>query len=326
MSRNDQVTRQWFLLQSLESPKGATLQELAAALPEDLTCHPRTIRRDLEALELRFPLITEQVNGRTRWRLMDGYRQTLPLSFSATELMALIYSRDLLKPLDGTQFRTSLDSAFNKAAAALPSEGLAYIKQMQGYFSVGLGPHKTYRAHHHTIGKLTRAIEQTRTVQMCYYSASRDATSRREVDPYRLWYANGALYLVAYCRTRRDVRLFSVDRIQSLTITNHPCQMLVGFDLESYIQDALIIMRGQAIELELRFDRATSAWVKDRQWHPSQQMATGKDGRLTMTLQVAETRELLGWVLSFGSGVRVIRPASLRESMREEAKKILQRE
>ena len=99
MSRNDQVTRQWLLLQKLESAQGATLQELAASLPEDFSRHPRTIRRDLEALEVRFPLFTERVAGQTRWRLMDGYRHIPPLAFSSTELMALVFSRDLLKPL-----------------------------------------------------------------------------------------------------------------------------------------------------------------------------------------------------------------------------------
>ncbi|MBI3300466.1 MAG: WYL domain-containing transcriptional regulator [Deltaproteobacteria bacterium] len=323
MSRNDQVTRQWLPLQKLESARGATLQELAAALPEDFSRHPRTIRRDLEALEAAcFPLLTERVAGQTRWRLMDGYHRVPPLVFSPTELMALVFSRDLLKPLDGTQIKASLDSALNKAAAVLPPEGEAYVRQMQGYFSVGLGPHKTYRQHQATIAHLTRAIAQTRTVQMRYYSASRDTTSRRDVDPYRLWYAASALYLIGYCHLRRDVRLFAVDRIRSLTITNHPCQMPLGFDLEAYVQDVLVIMRGKPIEVELLFDRPTTAWVKDRQWHPSQRLTTDKDGRLTMSLRVADTPELLGWILNFRSGVRVIRPESLRDKVREEARKI----
>jgi predicted DNA-binding transcriptional regulator YafY len=48
-----------------------------------------------------------------------------------------------------------------------------------------------------------------------------------------------------------------------------------------------------------------------------------KDGRLRMTLKVADTDELLGWTLSFGSQVQVVRPESLREKMRDEAKKVL---
>lgn len=326
MSRNDQVMRQWLLLKKLEYAHGATLQELADALPEDYPRHLRTIRRDLEALAVRFPLVSQQVNRRTRWRLMDGYRQVPPLALSPTELMALVFSRNLLKPLDGTEIKTSLDSALNKAAAVLPAEGAAYVQQMQGYFAVGLGPHNVYRQHRRTIDQLTRAIAQNRTVQMRYYSASRDKTDRRDVDPYRLWYMAGALYLIAYCHTRRDVRMFAVDRIRSLAITNHPCQLPLGFDIEAYVRDALVVMRGTPIEVALLFDRPTAAWARDRQWHPSQQLHDHKDGRLTMTLRVADSRELVGWILNFGSGVRVLQPASLREKVREEARKIFSQE
>ena len=322
MPRNDQVTRQWLLLQKLENSRGATLQELAVSLPEDLARHPRTIRRDLEALEAaHIPLVTERSNGRTRWRLMDGYRH-LPLSLSTTELMALVFSRDLLKPLEGTEIQASLDSALNKAAAALPTEGGSYVAHLRGHFSVGLGAHKTYRQHRQTIDQLSQAIAQPRTVQMRYYTASRDRTGRREVDPYHLWYADGGLYLIGHCHLRQDVRMFAVDRIRSLTLTNRPCQMPLDFDLDAYVKDALVVMRGKPIEVELLFDKPTSAWVKDRQWHPSQKTTIRKDGRLAMSLRASDTRELVGWVLHFGSGVQVISPASFRDKVREEAQKI----
>jgi predicted DNA-binding transcriptional regulator YafY len=44
---------------------------------------------------------------------------------------------------------------------------------------------------------------------------------------------------------------------------------------------------------------------------------------MLMTLTVADSRELIGWVLSFGSGVRVIRPHSLSEAVSSEANKIV---
>ena len=211
----------------------------------------------------------------------------------------------------------------NKATAALPPSGLTYVRQMQDLFSVGIGPHKTYRDHQETIDRLMHAISRVRTVQMRYYTASRNKTTRREVDPYRLWYMAGALYLIAYCHTRRDVRLFAIERIRSLTVTNHAYQMPLGFDLEKYMEDALVIMRGKPIEVELLFTKSTAAWVKDRIWHPSQHLIPMKDGRLKMTLQVADTRELLGWILSFGGDVRVLKPDSLRVKVIEEARKIV---
>ena len=211
MPRNDQLIRQWQLLRLLESSRGVSLDEIVDRLPPDYARHPRTVRRDLEALEATFPLINERIEGRVRWRLMDGFRQAPALSFSPTELMALVISRSLLRPLAGTEIQTALDSAMAKASRLLPSASIDYVQQVQNVFAVGLGPHKTYRQHRETIDCLTQAIAKKRTVQMRYYSASRLRTMRREVDPYRLWYAAGGLYLVGYCHLRKEPRMFAIE-------------------------------------------------------------------------------------------------------------------
>ena len=324
MGRNDQVTRQWHLLRHLEATRGATLSELVDTLPAGFPRHPRTIRRDLEALEaVGFPLFTERREGRVVWKLVEGFRRIPGLAFSPTELLALTFSRGLLTPLEGTEIHGALDSALAKAAAALPAPGCAYLRQLQDLFAIGLGPHKRYREHRETVDRLTQAIQQRHTVQLRYYSASRNATTRREVDPYRLWYAQGGLYLVAHCHLRNEVRLFAVERIRSLTITDHPYQLPLNFDLDAYVRDALLVMRGRPVMVELLFDKATSAWARDRLWHPSQKATLQKDGRLRLQLRVGETPEVVGWILSFGGGVRVVSPPSLRARVREAAERIV---
>ena len=42
-----------------------------------------------------------------------------------------------------------------------------------------------------------------------------------------------------------------------------------------------------------------------------------------MTLKVADNDELVGWILSFGSQIRVVVPEVLRLRVREEAKKVV---
>src|SRR5207253_11054727 len=119
------------------------------------------------------------------------------------------------------------------------------------------------------------------------------------------------------------VRMFAVERIRSITLTDHPYQMPLGFDVEEYVQDALVVTRGRRIDVELLFSKTATAWVKDKLWHTSQETNVLKDGRLRMTLKVADTDELVGWILSFGSQVQAIKPESLRLKVREEAKRIL---
>ena len=100
---------------------------------------------------------------------------------------------------------------------------------------------------------------------------------------------------------------------------DHSYQLPLGFDVEAYVQDALVVMRGRQIAVELVFDRPTAAWARDRVWHPSQELVPLRNGKLRMTLRVADTRELVGWILSFGRGAKVVRPAELRDRVREEA-------
>jgi predicted DNA-binding transcriptional regulator YafY len=82
-------------------------------------------------------------------------------------------------------------------------------------------------------------------------------------------------------------------------------------------------MRGRPIDVTLRLDKATAAWAKDRLWHPTQKLASLKNGGMMMSLTVADSRELVGWVLSFGSGVRVIKPEPLQKAVKDEARKVL---
>lgn len=325
MARNDQAVRLLVLLKQLEaSRQGLTLEQLTESLAPGSTRHPRTLRRDLAALEeAGYPLVTERINGHTVWQLMEGFRNVPGLRFSPSELMALTFSRRLITPLEGTELHTSLQSALGKAAAALPPQGVALVQQLDGTFSVGLGPHKRYRQHRATIDRLTRAIADKTTIQLRYDSASRGRITRREVDPYRLWYASGGLYLIGYCHVRNEPRMFAVERIKSVTPTDHPYQIPLHFDLDAFVQDALTVMRGPLIEVELEFDRATAAWVKDRMWHDRQESRRVKNGGLRMTLSIADTRELIGWVLSFGSGVKVLKPESLAEKVAEEARRIV---
>lgn len=327
MPRNDQAVRQLIVLKKLESSRqGLTLEQLAQALDPSAARHPRTLRRDLDAIESAgYPLLTERVDGRVRWKLLDGARSAPALRLSPTELMALTLSRRLVAPLEGTALHASLHSALGKASAALPPEGLALVQQLEDTFSVGLGPHKRYKHHRETVERLTQAIAEKTRIQMRYDSASRGRVTRREVDPYRLWYASGGLYLIGYCHLRKEPRMFAVERIKSVTPTEFPYQVPLHFDFDAFVEDSLTVMRGPRIAVELSFEKATAAWVKDRIWHPSQQLKHLPRGRIRMTLTVADSRELVGWILSFGGGVQVVRPDSLRKAVRQEAARILER-
>jgi len=147
---NDQVTAS-ALLRRLEARGTAvTLQGLADGLPPSFPAPPDD-PADLDALERR-----GSPSSRTRWRVAasleaDGGLPPGPrLAFSPTELMALTFSRGLLRPLEGTQLQAALDSALTKAAAALPPAAHGYLQQLDGLFA-SPRPHVSYRSNRETM-------------------------------------------------------------------------------------------------------------------------------------------------------------------------------
>src|SRR5512139_3999710 len=108
MGRGDQLARQWRIIQTLISSKqGKSVGEFV----KDENCHPRTIYRDLEALqEAGFPIYQERRDGKGVWALVDEWKHHLRVPFTLAELMALYFSRDLIKVFRGTVFHDALES------------------------------------------------------------------------------------------------------------------------------------------------------------------------------------------------------------------------
>ena len=126
--RGDQLARQWLLIQRLaKSRGGAGLDELA----EELGCVRRTVYRDLDALMYAgFPVVSEKRDGKAYYRFLDKF-QLGQVPFTPDELLALAFSSDLLKSLEGTVFHDSIQSAIAKIRAGLGPELARYLEQFR---------------------------------------------------------------------------------------------------------------------------------------------------------------------------------------------------
>ena len=68
------------------------------------------------------------------------------------------------------------------------------------------------------LDQLHRAVEETKQVEVDYWSAGRDDQTHRVVDPWRVFSDEGAWYVQGHCHRAGGERVFRVDRIQALTV------------------------------------------------------------------------------------------------------------
>ena len=79
------------------------------------------------------------------------------------------------------------------------------------------------------------------------------------------------------------------------------------------------MLRGDIVTVRVVFARGLARYIRERVWHPSQKLRDLPDGRLEMTLHVADTLEVRRWLLGFGIEAEVVAPEGLRDALRAEA-------
>lgn len=318
--RNAEVIRQWKILKRIEKSRYVTASDLA----EEHDVALRTIRRDIEALqEAGFPLYDDRESGRKIWRLLDGYSQKAQATFTMSEMAALYFGRHLMTILSGAPFATDLDSAFVKIRAALPEKSTKYLSRIADLFGARPFPSKDYSAKKGVIATLVDATLHERRVDMSYYSASSKRAKRYEVDPYRVVYYQGGLYLYGHVAEYGEVRTFAVERIERIALMDETFQMPSEQEIEAHTRTAFGIAGGKAHEVLLRFDAVVAPSVRDRIWHESQRVLDRPDGSFDLSLSVALSREFKAWIRSLVPHVVVLKPPSLRDDIERDLKEAL---
>jgi predicted DNA-binding transcriptional regulator YafY len=306
--RNAEVIRQWTILREIEQARaaGVTIDDLAS----QCGVTTRTIRRDLQALEeAGFPVYDDKSrdDGKTRWVLNGQAFRGLSAGLTLSELCALYFSRSLAESLAGTPFKSDVESAFEKLTAALTPHMQRFLDQLPRVLST-----KAQRTRIEA-----RALEATlhqRQARITYHSRSSDRTKEYLVHPYRLAYAQGALYLLAYVPEYQEVRTFAMERIQELSLLEETFTPIEELPEEAF-PHSLGVHSGPPERVEIEFQPAVAGYVRARTWHPSQQARETGNGGLAMTLDVCLDHALQSWILSFGPFAKVIAPENLASAI-----------
>src|SRR3954469_12025320 len=129
MARNTEIVRQWEILRDIDGARtGIGIAKLAALRG----VHPRTVRRDLDALtRAGFPLFDDKVNGTSMWKLTaHPFRGLEQLGLSAMELCALYFGRTVLASSGGVPLADEMDRAFEKLETALPEASRRFLDRL----------------------------------------------------------------------------------------------------------------------------------------------------------------------------------------------------
>ena len=295
----------------------------ATRLAVDLEVSTKSIHRDLEFMRDRLELPVEFDPKRNGYRYAQEVSSFPTLQITEGELFALLVAEKALQQYRGTTFEKPLLSAFRKMAASLPDSVSLNLADWEQTISFRTSAEPVLDLE--TFDTLAKATAGHRQLLLTYRKPGRKETEPRVVDPYHLANINGEWFLFGYCHLRQDIRTFVPSRILEVKTTGKTFPLPRKFSLEKRLRDSFGVISGQGeFDVLIRFDETISDYIREKRWHPSQQLTEIEDGSIELRLKLSSLVEVQRWILAWGGHAAVLAPAELVESVKRAARCILE--
>lgn len=310
--RDRQIVRVLGVLGTLLEGGHPSLHQLAARF------HTRreTIYRDLKALaDAGYPIAGDEDGRLSHPQLLERPRQAKPeVRLSDEEMQSLLWAARTAAPRGA--FHEALASAAVKLRTMLavrqnaPAAGFEDLVVRHDWGT------KDYAPHQRTILSLVEAILRGHRCNIRYRSPARARPTAFAYDPYRLVHTQDGIYCLGQTPAYGGVTTLAVDRILAMTITAETFVVDPSFDARRYEADAFGVVWDNPMTVVVRFRADQAPYVRERLWHPSQQLRELADGGVELTLRAGGMFEISRWILSWGDAAQVLEPPELREHIR----------
>jgi proteasome accessory factor B len=294
----------------------------ASTLARELEVSTKSIHRDLEFMRDRLELPLEYDGRRYGYYYTEEVSSFPTLQITEGELFALLVAEKALQQYRGTNFEKPLLSAFKKMAAALPDTISLNLADWEQTISFRTSAEPVLNLE--VFDTLAKATAQRQQLQLTYRKPGQLQTEQRLIDPYHLANINGEWFLFAYDHWRKDIRTFVPARIKSLQRTGRNFVRPQKFSLEKTLRDSFGVHSGQGVfEVMIRFNEIAADYIREKRWHPSQEVRELPEGGLELRLKLSSLGEVERWVLSWGGNAVVLQPPELIAAVKRAAQAVL---
>jgi predicted DNA-binding transcriptional regulator YafY len=284
-------------------------------LAEEYEVSTKTIQRDLGYMryQLDAPL---EYSAKHRGYYYTEKNYKLPaIDLKESDLFAVYLADKLLIQYEGTAIYNNLCSVFKKIEDSLPHKITLDPGNEPSRFTV-FPPSNTI-IKPGIWETVTNAIRLSRKLRVEYQTPG-SKPSKRILDPYHGVRFEGDWYVVAFCHLRKEIRTFSLARMLKAELLPDTFKIPVNFNFHKLSGSHFgIHWSDDEVEVKIHFNKTVAGYLKERKWHPTQQIEENPDGSTILSLKVNHLLELKRWILSWGDMAQVLEPQSFRENIKQ---------
>lgn len=294
----------------------------ASRLAADLEVCAKTIHRDIDFMRDRMGLPIEFDAVRNGYRYTEEVEAFPTLQITEGELLALMVAEKALQQYRGTPFEERMVTALKKLERALPDTVSLNLAEWDHAISFRTSVEPVVNLP--LMEGLANAVQQRRQLKLAYRKPGARLAESRVVDPYHLANVNGDWYLFAFDHLRRAIRTFVPARIQSIEMTGDTFRRPARFAVEQHLRDSFgIFSREGDFEVVVRFEESVADYIREKRWHPSQQLSDLPGGGVRLRLRLGSLVEVQRWILGWAGRAVVEAPPELVDGVRRAAQALL---
>ena len=165
--------------------------------------------------------------------------------------------------------------------------------------------------------ELLQAILSKRVLKITYAPFGKDSYQER-IYPYHLKQYNDRWYLIAQAVGYDTFAHYALDRIENFEEIQMKYKE-AEVDFEEYFDDVIgvTVPEGEPEDIVIKVAKKRYNYIKTKPLHLSQRVVEEGDDYAVISINVKVNNELEAQLLSFGSDVEVLKPASFRTRISE---------
>ena len=315
----------------LISEKGiATFEDLQRATG----AAPATVKRDLRYMResLKAPIVFSRIRGgylfaknRADAKREDFYERKSSW-FTPDELYHSIKTLDQFDELEKNR-KGFLSRDLRQVSARLRSimfEEEANIDELKKRIVIQEPVRKPITNDYFEV--LGQALVHRQRLRLRYWSENKQEETERVVSPMRLVYYRGRWYLDAWCHTRGALRSFNVENVRFADIMKTGVKPIPMKAVAAELGATYGMFRGEVPQYaRIRFAGLAAKRASQFVWHKDQFENWVSEDVYELTIPFADNSpELVGDILQFGAGCKVMEPQSLQDAVRHELAQMME--
>jgi len=166
---------------------------------------------------------------------------------------------------------------------------------------------------------ILEAMKENRVVNIIYKPFWYSHPFEIPVEPYCVKLFENRWYMLGHNLSKDTIRLYGLDRIESVEITNREYKWPKDFSASEYFSNYFGIVTDDRVKPErivLRANKDHTPYLKSLPLHHSQELIEDNGEYADFSLYLAPTYDFIMKLLHVGGMVEVISPASLRKTMK----------